>query len=77
MRTRGAMGTWYGVSVESRDQLDRVVSVSLHHNRLRGEIWKSASQVAKLQYIEVLNLGHNRIRGKIPTALRWCETLRG
>jgi hypothetical protein len=70
------LGVWYGITVGSRHGQKMVVEVSLHHNRLRGELNKSAIEFSKLMHLEVLNLGHNKLNGTIPAELCMVERLK-
>lgn len=70
------VGMWYGVTVSSRNGQKMVTEISLHHNRVRGELHKSAIEFSKIIHLEVLNLGHNKLRGQIPMELAMVERLK-
>jgi len=70
------LGMWYGVAVSTRHGQKMVTAVNLHHNRVRGDLARSAVEFSKILYLEVLNLGNNKIKGKLPPELKMVERLK-
>ena len=68
--TDASIGTWYGVTTNAEN---RVISLTIAHNRLTGEIPPELGQLSEL---ETLVLYDNRLTGAIPTELASLGRLR-
>ncbi|WP_396152561.1 hypothetical protein [Flavobacterium sp.] len=56
------VSTWHGVKVKD----NKVVGLALLNNNLEGQI---PAEIAKLQYLETLNLFKNKLSGSIPASI--------
>jgi Leucine-rich repeat (LRR) protein len=56
------VATWYGIKLEN----DKVVSINLADNNLKGELPK---EIASLVNLQELNLHKNYISGSIPSSI--------
>ena len=69
-RGDGALGEWYGVSVDS---LGRVTELDLSHNGLRGPV---PGSLALLSQLTKLKIDGNSISGRLPMSLSYLRSLR-
>ena len=69
-RGDGALGEWYGVSVDS---LGRVTELDLSHNGLRGQV---PGSLALLSQMAKLKIDGNSISGRLPMSLSYLRSLR-
>ena len=69
-RGDGALGEWYGVSVDS---LGRVTELDLSHNGLRGRVPGSLALLSKMAKLKI---DGNSISGRLPMSLSYLRSLR-
>ena len=69
-RGDGALGEWYGVSVDS---LGRVTGLDLSHNGLEGRL---PIHLGRLSQMTELRIGNNALSGRLPLSLSSLPALR-